>query len=318
MITPIDTHILVGILSKIVEGDSARVELATAVPDTSIKKMREVDITIKYADNTTSIYKALEVKHHKRKLDVIMVEQLCSKFADMPSIQKRGIVSASGYTKDAIKKAQSHNVELYEIITWENARQGFGNILFATNDTPMIETTAEWIAPPWINIPLHDTEYTKLTRQEFCQLPLYEENGQLYEGTPTVQLFCDYIGDYAKNEWAKNNPLDYDSTVDIKPATINFQNIPKNPFVIINGKKSRIGNVSAQGVIERTAIKHEFTFRALIKHGAEEPIAVFGLFETSIGNLMAFLFDDKKTQHLLINIPQEDRMQKTVRKRKLV
>jgi len=75
--------------------------------DAVAEEERDVDVTVRAVggDGSTSVFDGLEVKDHTRRLDVIHVEQLCAKLRDMPTIADRGIVSASGYTEAALRKA---------------------------------------------------------------------------------------------------------------------------------------------------------------------------------------------------------------------
>lgn len=63
-------------------------------------------------------FKGYEVKHWASPLDVADVEALAAKLTDMPSVTHPAIVSTSGFTKPAIKKAQAHGIDLYEIKEW--------------------------------------------------------------------------------------------------------------------------------------------------------------------------------------------------------
>ena len=52
----------------------------------------------------------LRPRSHDRPLDVADVEHLCAKLKDLPGPTSHAIVSASGYTKPAIRKARHHSV----------------------------------------------------------------------------------------------------------------------------------------------------------------------------------------------------------------
>ena len=101
--------------------DAVEITIGDMVMDSAAEKARDVDITVTLQDEPGIVraFKAYEVKRETPPLDVVAVEQLCAKFGDMPSVTHPAIVSASGYTAPAIKKAASHKVELYQIKPWD-------------------------------------------------------------------------------------------------------------------------------------------------------------------------------------------------------
>ena len=78
-------------------------------------------VKIKNANETVESFIAAEVKAEKKSLDVITIEQLCMKLADMPKVTHKSIFSCSGYTKAALKKAKQHSVELYTIMSYDKS-----------------------------------------------------------------------------------------------------------------------------------------------------------------------------------------------------
>ena len=127
MLNPTDIHYLVGFLSHVGEPDDVELELGSRVPDVAAEGERDVDVTLtRRAGGIIEGFRGIEVKAHKRPLDVEDVEQLCAKLNDMPSLTHRGIVSASGYTDKGRRKAEAHDVELLRIEDWDRERRPFG------------------------------------------------------------------------------------------------------------------------------------------------------------------------------------------------
>lgn len=120
MLTPMLVQYLVALCCLRANPDAIDVVVGDMVPDAAAEKDRDVDVTvtIRDSDGTTSAFKAFEVKREGARLDVIAVEQMCLKLNDMPSITHRAIVSASGYTAPAVKKANAHGVTLYVMKPW--------------------------------------------------------------------------------------------------------------------------------------------------------------------------------------------------------
>ncbi len=54
-----------------------------------------------------------------KPLDVVAVEQLILKLADMPKVTHRAVFSTSGYTNGAQAKAKKHGVDLYSMLPWD-------------------------------------------------------------------------------------------------------------------------------------------------------------------------------------------------------
>ncbi len=135
MLTPTDIHILVGLLTRVTNPDDIEIMLGDLVYDAKAAKRRDVDVTVTCKDTNgiVSAFKGIEVKKHAHPLDVTHVEQLCIKFNDMPAISHKAIVSASGYTEPARRKAEAHGVTLYSLIPWSNGVEGFEHVQLPPN-----------------------------------------------------------------------------------------------------------------------------------------------------------------------------------------
>src|ERR1035437_5533361 len=115
--------------------------------DEASETRRDVDVTItvRNLDGSISVFKGIEVKAHSRKLGSEAVEQLTQKMKDMPAITHRVIVSASGFTGPAVKKAKKHGVELYELKEWEPANDFE---FFQHELAPAVRTEYGWAQLP--------------------------------------------------------------------------------------------------------------------------------------------------------------------------
>jgi Restriction endonuclease len=111
---------LVGLCCMQANPDAVQVELGDLVLDDVLGKKRDVDVTvtIRNDDGEDWAFKAFEVKDEKSPLDVTVIEQLCGKLADMSSVTNRAIVSSSGFTDSAKRKAEHRGVELYRLEKW--------------------------------------------------------------------------------------------------------------------------------------------------------------------------------------------------------
>ena len=108
MLTPTDIHDLVGLLSLAAQPEHVDLELGDFVHDEASESRRDVDVTItvRNPDGSRAAYMGIEVKAHSRPLDSTTVEGLAQKLNDMHEITHRGIISASGFTEPATRKAR--------------------------------------------------------------------------------------------------------------------------------------------------------------------------------------------------------------------
>jgi hypothetical protein len=120
VLTPTDVHLLVGLLTQASSPENVKVELGSLIYDRAAEKLRDVDVTVTKAVGEIKGLKGLEVKKHTEPLDVTHVEQLALKLKDMPALTSHQIVSASGYTAAAVKKAAAHDVELFSLKNWDD------------------------------------------------------------------------------------------------------------------------------------------------------------------------------------------------------
>ena len=121
MLTPMMVQYLVGLCCLRHDPDAIDVTIGDRVMDHAAGKWRDVDVTVTLTGNDGKItaFKASEVKHEGKALDVTAVEQLILKLSDMPKITHKSIFSTSGYTDGARSKASSHGVELYTLKPWD-------------------------------------------------------------------------------------------------------------------------------------------------------------------------------------------------------
>ncbi|MQR02365.1 hypothetical protein [Glaciimonas soli] len=124
-LTPMLVQYLTGLCCLRTTPEAVDIILGDMVLDPAAEKKRDVDITVTIAgsEGLTHAFKAYEVKRERTPLDVSTVEKLCIKLADMPSVTHRAIVSISGFSEGAKKKAAHHGVELYEFKPWTRPLQ---------------------------------------------------------------------------------------------------------------------------------------------------------------------------------------------------
>jgi hypothetical protein len=119
MLTPVDVHSLVGLLS--VPAGPENVEVVVE---------EEVDLTItaRDKDGKVTAFHGIEVKDCARPLDVAEVEQLCAKVKETPGPTSHAIVSACGYTKLAVRKARHHAVVPWSLEHLDDPSKGVDQV----------------------------------------------------------------------------------------------------------------------------------------------------------------------------------------------
>lgn len=124
-LAPMLVQYLVGLCCLRWDPNAVDITIGDMVYDPAAEKERDVDVTVTIAESgsVTHVFKAYEVKREGAPLDVADVEQLCLKLLDMPSVTHRAIVSASGFTAGAQKKAEKHGVSLYVFRQWTRPLQ---------------------------------------------------------------------------------------------------------------------------------------------------------------------------------------------------
>ncbi|OBH87973.1 hypothetical protein A5681_01350 [Mycobacterium scrofulaceum] len=120
-LSPMLVQYLVGLCALRWDANAVDIEvtLGDMVPDEASETERDVDVTVTVnAPDGVYAFKGYEVKHWGNPLSVDDVDALVTKFNDMPSVTHRAIVSSSGFSESAIRKAQRHDLDLYTISPW--------------------------------------------------------------------------------------------------------------------------------------------------------------------------------------------------------
>jgi hypothetical protein len=91
--------------------------------DSSTSKPREVDIVIEVEAAGHQVIISLECRSHKRKQTVQWVEEMHGKHLFLPT-NSLVLVSSSGFTPEAIKRAAIHGIELITPSELTNTQAG--------------------------------------------------------------------------------------------------------------------------------------------------------------------------------------------------
>lgn len=117
---PMLVQYLTGLCCIHANPQAVEIVLGDFVFDEASESDRDVDVTVtvESSGKENAAYMAYEVKREATPLDSGRVEALCMKLQDMPNLTHRAIVSTSGFTEPAIKKATKHGITLYQFKPW--------------------------------------------------------------------------------------------------------------------------------------------------------------------------------------------------------
>lgn len=295
VLTPTDIHYLVGFLSRAAGPDNVEIELGDFVYDAATKTHRDVDVTIttRDGDGSRKGFVGLEVKAHKRRLDSEHVEQLIQKLNDMPDITSRAIVSASGYTRPAISKAQHHGVDLYELTDWAPAAS---YDFFKAETLPAARESYGWVDHLEVQInPGRDhTEKERLVLGSDPAMYLESEPGSKYH----LRSWVDQVGKLAAKEAAKQAGPSLRVGTQRRRATVTVQ-FTDSAFAIAAETRVAITALRFTGILERRFEELPSITKALYKLGCLTPVA--GCAISDIGGefgLIALIVSNRRTLEL--------------------
>jgi hypothetical protein len=288
MLTPNDIHYLVGVLTQASTPEDVEIELGDFVYDEKAEEERDVDVTIKYrnSDNLISAFIGLEVKKHTRPLNTTHVEQLIKKLSDMKSITHRGIVSASGYYKPAMRKAKADGVDLFHLKSWPNPANTFDHIMFL-DGMPLTEVSLEWVDPPFI----HFTFAEHIAPEEISSIThdtcICDRNGNILPMCPDIRALGNIISNRiikAEKDKIALNAVIYNQPFAVKKG----YNIVEDTYMKINDKLWRVREAVISGHLVWRETVQKLDFKMLIKEGEAQPYIGCAVAELSNGDLVGF------------------------------
>jgi hypothetical protein len=315
MLTPTDIHILIGLLTLVTSPDSVEIMLGDLVYDAKAEERRDVDVTVTYKDTAglISAFKGIEVKKHTRPLDVTHVEQLCIKLNDMPEISHKSIVSASGYTRPARKKADAHGVNLYSLIPWNNTIEGFEHIQFAPNFV-MQQQTLSWVSQPSVTFGLDVLDPNQLIRinkdTPVCNLARDELELR------TLQQLSDRLSISAVQQLISNEEIKAVSPGVEKEVRFLFDDL-ENTCLDVQGSKIRLKQVLVEGLVVWKAHDLSLEYKVLVRDGELKPFVGCAITEMREGNLGGLTVSQFDRTIRFINIPVSERNRKKIQQIKL-
>jgi hypothetical protein len=277
VLTPTDIHHLVGLILLCFEPEDVQVELGDFLFDQAAESFRDVDITIKGKMPCRLV--GIEVKSHYRKLDSTHVEQLIQKLKDMPSLTGRGIVSATGFTQPAVRKARAHGVDLYELRPWKNQANTFK--WFRSEFVPFSINHLEWVGEVKAQVNPSSPLPAEMKRAFSMQSPVLV-NGVQSNEAPTVECLVKNLQSHAHLklvEITRGTQGHFPLRICVAPT---FSAV----LVGTHGEMLQVKNVLFEGNMQWVERKAAADCKALFKIGENTPLA--GCAVGEIGGLGGF------------------------------
>lgn len=306
-----DVQILVGLFGHLTSPEAVDVELGSMVYDVAGEKRRDVDVTITVRDPAggATVVRGLEVKAEKDPLDISVVEGLIAKFRDMPSLTAPAIVSASGFTSGAKKKATFYGVRLLDLVPWTSARRVF----------PHLREDFKFC--------IHETRYAWADGISAVLLLKAEPNATLEPAALIVRtdgsvfgtaddLAAAYAGPALDQEWSTgrherrgarppNDPPEH--------AKVLMTFSPEKPRALLKNRLVDVEGIIFEGDVVSTVRESEIYPRVLIDSSTEEPIVACAAGETTFGSLFGIAFTERADQFTHFELPIALRNLKAIR-----
>lgn len=288
-------------------------ELGSLVYDRAAEKLRDVDVTVAEAVGEIKALKGLEVKKHEEPLDVTHVEQLALKLKDMSALTSRQIVSASGYTAGAVKKAAAHGVELFRLTDWDD-KYSFEHARFNEMSSFSLRSL-EYVLGPHLHIELesHGEEFAKA---DPSQIEITDHRGARHGWGVTFREFQNNLMVNTSNELQSRDevsrlPPNISKRIDI------LIGLSDDPHLRLDELITRIKGARLQGIVRWKETPHSMDYKILVNEATDLPVIGCALAELPAGNLMGITASNADRTIRLINVAVSARNLSVIREMQL-
>lgn len=236
------------------------------------------------------------------------VERLCEKLKEMPGLTSHAIVSASGYTKPAIRKARHHSVVLWSFAPLDDPSNGIDHVRWF-----------EFVGQPRVT-------FRRVDRRESSfldgNLPV-----RLHDGSENASLRT--VADWAAHVVANavNRIIDGE---EFQPRLSQFTDGHVDTFgsvavtfeqPLLFGPPEYSFAIDAAFVTGAIACRTSTTkldFRILVEEGDDVPFAGCGIAVLPKGNLVALSTSNIAKTVNVLNVPLTARLKKQIRLRRTI
>jgi hypothetical protein len=313
MLTPTDVHLLTGLLTQASSADNVKVELGSLVYDVAAEKVRDVDVTVAQAVGDIKTLKGLEVKKHTEPLDVAHVEQLALKLKDMPALTSRQIVSASGYTSAAIRKAAAHDVELFRLADWTD-KYSFEHARF-NEMSSFCSRSLEYVSGPHLHIELesHGEEFAKA---DPSQIEVTDHQGAPHAWNVTFREFQNNLIVNTTNELQSHEEVSILAPSISKRIDVSI-GLSDDSHLRLGELITNIKGARLQGIVRWKETPHPVEYKILVNEATDRPVIGCVLAELPNGNLVGITASHVDRTIRLINVAVSARNLAVIREMQL-
>ncbi len=316
MLNETEVHYLVALLAQTHEGSDVEVYVGNMIEDVASQSKRDVDITIMQtsSDGQVTAFKGLEVKKHTRKLGSPDIDGLCNKLRDMPEITHKAIVSATGYTKPAIRKAAYHHIDLYTISDWVNPHtEADFRVRFHKEVVKFLEDIIKWTEITLLRANFFQKDLHKIDKAAFASYVVRTYDDKEFGEHKTIQDLMHALPNIALAQLVDSG---FRGVEDNGSVTIHIQ-LTERPCVKVDGELIEIDDFIITGSIETKTKNLQTHYKALRKVGEEAPTVGCMFVEMSNNSLFGVSVARASNRINGFNIPYEDRIKRKVTKQKL-
>lgn len=313
MLTPTDVHVLTGLLTQASSPENVKVELGSLIYDSAAEKLRDVDVTVAEAVGEIKGLKGLEVKKHTEPLDVTHVEQLALKLKDMPALTSRQIVSASGYTSAAIKKAAAHDVQLFRLTDWDE-KYSFEHARF-NEMSSFCSRSLEYVAGPHLYVELesHGEEFAKA---DPSLIEVTDHQGTRQAWDVTFREFQNNLIVNTTNELQSRDEVSLLVPNVSKRIDISI-GLSDEPHLRLGKLITKIKSARLQGIVRWKETPHPVQYKILVNEATDQPVIGCVLAELPNGNLVGITASNADRTIRFINVGVSARNLSVIRKMEL-
>jgi hypothetical protein len=283
-----DIHYIVGFLYVITRREDV-VVLGDKILDETTGSRRDVDIVVSGEWGLLGV----EVKDKGRALDVGLVEGLCRKLADMPSLRERAIVSSSSYTRPARRKAAAHGVKCLHLVRG-SLPQSFRGADLSTLDA-LTQRAASWVSPPTVVV--HTVSSERLEKLPYATLlstPHGSPNSISTLGELVARMPDRYSG--PGGEVHLTVQIEYPLAIEL------------------DGNAHQVTSIDLRGSLRVTETRSEPRAMCYLADEADEPLAAVVLFDYA-GGLLGVASTNADGRVSVIPIPAHLRPVRPIRQR---
>lgn len=278
-----DVHYLAAVLTQISSPWGVEIMLGERVPDVSTGTSRDVDITMKFQllDGTQVEMHGIEVKDEKKPLDTQLVEGIIQKLRDMPSLTKQGLVSASGFTAPARKKAKYHGLELYRFEDWDGTKLG---VDFSHLRRPPLMIDRQWEK-------ISQRPIVKGPPPPGCEetFPITSDPEYWEEANPAKRFKLSDLIDHACRTILNGITIDEEVPQELNLPLKQRVLLQNEVKLDVNGRTETLTHLDIEGIAHIKIFEPKHAYKALVKDSDGTPLAGCLIQELPNGALFLFL-----------------------------